>query len=89
MHLGGGGADLVEDACAFGDVEGHSAQVDGVAAIAGDGCFFDDGGVDAVVVEPVGEGRSRDTGAGDEDGAYCGHVLFSLGLSFDLFEVSR
>ncbi|WP_248961972.1 hypothetical protein [Sphaerisporangium perillae] len=59
---------LAEDAHALqhGAVD-RALEVDGLPARARGGSLLDDGHVEAVAVEPVGESGAADAGAGDED----------------------
>jgi hypothetical protein len=59
---------------ALDDLAGGAADVDGVAAAADRGGLLDDGDLEAVAVEPVGQGRAGDARAGDEDLAVRGVV---------------
>jgi len=60
--------DLVQDAHLRQDAQvGRTTEVDRVAAAAELRCALDHGGPEAVPAEPVGESRSGDARAGDQD----------------------
>src|SRR5262249_51179904 len=61
-------ADGRHDAHPLHDVLGHAPDVYRVAARSQGGGDLDDGRLEPVPVQPVGQGGSGDAGAGDEDG---------------------
>jgi hypothetical protein len=60
-------ADLRQQPHALGDVEAGSPEIDDVTAGSQRSGLFHDRGLQAVLDQPIGEGRAGDAGAGDQN----------------------